>query len=253
MSCQPEKVTGYVDGALDPALQAEIEAHLAVCTDCLAQAEDERALRTALLGLPRPPLPDEIERRVQRHLVPRRPRSALRLLLPLAAILAIVVFAMRSAPRFVAWEMSRDHDHCFSRERLPTQVTSEEPESVMRFFEDQGTRMPVLPATVGGFELVGARYCWMPDFTHAVHVYYRRAEKGPLSLFVFNRVVEARGSVHLVARGHAVEVARVGSLTVGIVSDHEDDVNAFEHALASSRAGLTPSEESPLRQIAATR
>ena len=53
-SCEPEKVTGYVDEALGPAARAEVEAHLASCPDCRQQVGEERDLRARLRALPSP-------------------------------------------------------------------------------------------------------------------------------------------------------------------------------------------------------
>src|SRR5687768_14806432 len=173
MSCQPENVTGFVDGALDEALSAEVESHLAACEPCRKQADGERALRSRLLGLLHPGLPADVEAAVHRGLM-ARPRRVFwpSVLLPLAAVLLLAVLAVRRSPHVVAWEMARDHDHCYGFETLGLQVESEDPETVMRWFEDDGMRMPVLAAEAAGHELVGARYCLMPDLSRAAHIFY---------------------------------------------------------------------------------
>jgi anti-sigma factor RsiW len=239
-SCQPEQVTGYVEGALDEAARAEMEAHIAACELCRRQADSERTLRSRLLGLLHPPLPEDLDGRVRASLVPRRRISLGRLLIPVAAMAALLLISLRGTTRFVAWEMANDHDHCFDRESLPTQVASDDAETVMRWFEERGTRVPVLPAELHGLELVGARYCWMPDLSRAVHVYYRRAQKGPLSVFVLDRGVGSREPVRLRTRDHLVQILRIGDRTLGLVTDRDEDVDAFTRAFMTTQASLTP-------------
>jgi anti-sigma factor RsiW len=239
VSCQPELVTGYVDAALDSDVQVEIEQHLATCSGCAAQAESERALRRRLLGLLHPPLPAEIEAHVQQRL--RRPRRVRMwpALVPLAAMAAVLLLWARQHPQFVAWEMARDHEHCFSRDALPAKVWAEDRETVLRWFENQGTHMPVIPERSGAFRLIGARYCSLPDLTRTGHVYYR-SDKHVLSLFVVPRSIGERAPERYVVRGHIVEVARLGDLTVGVVGDENSEVEAFANSFRTTRAALSP-------------
>ncbi len=236
MTCQPELVTGFVDGALEEPLRKEIETHLAGCAACRQQAYDERAVRRQLLGLLHPPLPAGLEARVRGRLAKRRGPRLWRVLVPLAAAAGVLLMVGRASPRFVAWELARDHDHCYGYETLGFQIESEDAETVMRWFERQGTRMPVLPYSAGGLELMGARYCPLPDFSYSAHVFYGRGGKHPLSLFVLGRAI-APEDVQLEARGHIVHIARLGETTVGLVSDSEAEVDAFVRTFRTSRAG----------------
>lgn len=64
MSWRPERVTAYLDGALDGTGRAE--AHLAeACPACRGQVAVERSLRRRLRSLPEPPLPHGLERRLR--------------------------------------------------------------------------------------------------------------------------------------------------------------------------------------------
>jgi anti-sigma factor RsiW len=58
LSCDPERVTGFVDGELDAEATTAVAAHLATCAACRAQAEAERELRACLRVLPVPELPE---------------------------------------------------------------------------------------------------------------------------------------------------------------------------------------------------
>src|SRR5262249_61315191 len=127
----------YVDGALDALHCPEQEAHLDACPACRAQVDQERELRARLKALPLEEPSPGLEARVQASLRPRlRP---LRVLLPLAAGLAALVFWARGAAPLVAWELSRDHDHCFGERRRPAQVWGSDPARSADWFEGGGT------------------------------------------------------------------------------------------------------------------
>ena len=231
MSCDPERITAYVDGALDALHCPEQEAHLDACPTCRAQVDQERELRTRLKALPLEEPSPGLEARVRASLRPRlRP---LRVLLPLAAGLAALVFWARGAAPLVAWELSRDHDHCFGERRLPAQVWSSDPARIADWFEGRGTAVPMIPAVAGGLEVVGARYCSIVD-RRVAHVYYTNGDHR-LSLFL------VPGSVHnssreMRVRGNFVRILRVGGATVGLVSEEEASIEAFERALTTTVA-----------------
>ena len=103
MSCEPELVTGYVDGALDEAARAAVEAHLVLCPACRDQAESERALRQRLRALagaePRPALAASVRRRLK-----QRPLSVSRIFLATAAGLALLFLWGRGLHR--SWKQA---------------------------------------------------------------------------------------------------------------------------------------------------
>jgi len=231
VSCNPERVTAYVDGALDAAHCPELEAHLAACPECRAQVEAERELRARLKALPAPAPAPELEKRVRASLRPRR--SAASWLLPLAAGLVALLAWARGATPFVAWELSRDHDHCFSRRHLPAEVWSSDPARIAEWLEGRGTSVPVIPEAAGGLELVGARYCGLPD-RRVAHLYYTNGEHR-LSLFLVPGPVRDT-SRETRPRGNFVRLLRVGGTTVGLVSEEEESVEAFRRALSTTLA-----------------
>src|SRR5207247_1634737 len=140
------------------------------CPACRAQVESERALRQRLHALaplePRSALPAEVRRRLR----PESTRLS-RVLLAAAAGLALAFLWGRGSAPFVAWELARDHDHCFSFPVLRAQVWSDDPARVAEWFARQGTQIPAIPAAAAGLELVGARYCPLID-RRVGHVYY---------------------------------------------------------------------------------
>jgi anti-sigma factor RsiW len=233
MSCDPERVTAYVDGALDAAQCPELEAHLASCPECRAQADAERELRARLKALPPPAPPAGLEARVRASLHPRRRTASW--LLPLAAGLVALLAWGRGATPFVAWELSRDHDHCFGKRHLPAEVWSSDPVHVAEWLEGYGTNVPAIPDAAAGLELVGARYCTLLD-RRVAHLYYSNGEHH-LSLFLVPGPVRDL-SREMRPRGNYVRLLRAGGTNVGIVSEEEESVEAFKRALSSTIADL---------------
>jgi hypothetical protein len=246
VSCDPERVTGFVDGELDPREAAAVAAHLETCAACRAQAEAERALRARLRQLEAPALPPALESRV-RDGARRRPAAvpaAARWVLPLAAAL-VFGFWLRGHAPFVAWDLARDHDKCFARHPLPAKLWSAEPQVVSDWFERQGTHLPALPDRVGELVLVGARYCPLLSLSNAPHVYYA-SERHHVSVFVVPQAVRLRdGGPPARTRGESVRLLLLEGEVVGIVGADEADVRAFETALqpvvaASGRLAIDP-------------
>jgi anti-sigma factor RsiW len=225
VSCEPETLTAYVDGALDPAARAEVEAHLATCATCRDQVSSERELRSQLR--------DGFESDLLRGLCRGRPRP-LRWLLPIAAALAIVALWARGAAPIVAWELSRDHAHCFSARKLPAEVWTGDAAVMASWIETRGRTSPLLPEKVAGLELVGGRFCSLADRSVA-HVYYVGADSH-VSLFLVPGTVRFGETYSGRSRGANVRLLRVGGATVGIVGDREEDVAGMEQAFGTTVA-----------------
>jgi anti-sigma factor RsiW len=252
VSCDPERVTGYVDGALDGPGQEEIEAHVAACEHCREQAEAERSLRVRLRALAVVEVPPELDDAVRQRLresadadapspaaaLPRpKPRRShgMGALLPLAAALALVVFWTRSSPPVVSWVLARDHVRCFSQSKVPAAVWSSDPLFVMGWFEAKGSRLPLVPASVGGMELVGGRLCPLLNGSRAAHLYYVGRDQR-LSVFVVGQGVRFDRSYSSTPAGRVVQLLRVAGTTVGLVSESREAVSAFREAFTTSVA-----------------
>jgi anti-sigma factor RsiW len=227
LSCDPERVTGFVDGELEAEAAAAVAAHLEACPGCRARAEAERALHARLRGLPALDLPAGLEERVRAR-TRRRVPVVVRWALPVAAALVAGLWLRGHAP-FVAWELARDHAHCFSLRPLPAKVRSGEPGVVGEWFERQGAHVPALPDRVAGLTLVGARFCPLPDVSFAPHVYYASATSG-VSVFVVPHGVRLDGRFAGRARDREIRLLRVEGEVVGIVADEASDVHVFETA-----------------------
>jgi anti-sigma factor RsiW len=241
VSCDPERVTGFVDGVLAEAERVEIEAHLAECPACREQAEFESALRVRLRALAPLQVPVGLGRSVRRRLRPASPqRWVAAALLPVAAAFVAFILWLRAAPPFVAWELARDHASCFGKAKLPAKVWSSDPDQIAAWFADDGLAIPVVPDAAASTELVGARFCPLID-RQVAHLYYSGDDVN-LSVFVVPGSVRLQGPYHAQHLGETVHLLHVGGTVVGLVSTSEQAVEAVERGLTRTvaRAGDRP-------------
>jgi anti-sigma factor RsiW len=236
VTCAPELVTGYVDGVLGAEERARVEEHLASCAACRDQADFERSLGSRLRALPSPDPRPELLQAVRGRL--ESVRSPRRWMLPVAAALLGFVLWGRGTASFVAWELARDHEHCFGKQRLPARIWSSDPGEVARWFEEQGTAVPPLPEGRRGLVLVGARYCPLLDRL-AAHIYYADEDRH-LSVFVLAGPARFSGyELGTEARNREVRLLHSAGMTVALVAEHADDVAAFREHFTTTTALLT--------------
>jgi anti-sigma factor RsiW len=241
VSCNPELVTGYVDGALDAEEAARVAAHLQECTRCRDQAEAERLLRARLRQLPSPEPCAGFESALRAKLNARRiPR--LRVLLPLAAALAMCALWLRGSPAVVARALVFDHRKCFRHEQVPAKIFSGDPLEISGWFSNQGTSLPALPARVAGLVLQGARYCPLLDGSSVAHVYYRDGQRGA-SVYVIQRELRMQTAFDANALGRTVRLLSRGEQTLGVVADTPSDVETLAATLVPRAASVRNLED----------
>jgi anti-sigma factor RsiW len=228
--CDPVRVTAYVDSALAPADRLAVESHLGGCPRCRTQVDAERMLASAVRGLPPPPLPHGLASRVRRR--SRKPVTLRRRIwMPSLAAMLVVVLWGRGSSAFVAWEVALDHAHCFGKPRVPAQVLTDDPMRLSAWFDAQGTELPLVPASAGGLDLVGGRYCRLLDRTVA-HVYYGGGGgEHQLSLFVIPGAVRFDRSFMWSGGGITVNLLEVAGSNVALVSTDAPSIAVFRRAL----------------------
>jgi anti-sigma factor RsiW len=243
-ACDGTRVTAYVDSVLSAEARAEVEAHLRECPPCREQEAFERGLRERMRALAAIELPPALEARVRRELR-RRPVPAAVRWLPVAAGLALAVLWGRGAAPFVAWELARNHVHCFAREHLAAEVWTSDTGEIAQWYRQRGTDVPILPSSAGGVELVGGRFCSLVDRTVA-HLYYA-GEKRHLSVFVVPG--PARFASGFVTRkgGENIRLLHTGGTTLALVGEDAETVDAYYRALSMTRADASALTSIPVR------
>jgi hypothetical protein len=156
--------------------------------------------------------------------------------------MVLLVLWVHGSSSFVAWQVALDHAHCFGKPRLPAQVLTGDPMRLSAWFAERGTELPLVPASVGGLDLVGGRYCRLLDRTVA-HVYYGGEHQA--SLYVIPGAVRFDRSVVWVGAGSTVNLIRVGGATVGLVSDDAGSVGAIRRSLKRTIADAEPIVTTP--------
>lgn len=237
MTCEPEKVTALVDGALDAGEQERIEAHVRECPACRQQADFERDLHRRLRALPVPEMPPALETRVRQGLRKSR-RSAARWLLPLAAVLALLAIRAHGAPGVVATQLAWDHGHCFGKEKLPARVWTSDPATMERWLAERMDKVPTLPEQAGGLDLIGGRRCPVLDRLLG-HVYYASDDQR-VSVYVVPGPVRMGRTAQFTRGDRTVRLIRTGGATIGLVSEQADTLDAFERALTTTYAWAGP-------------
>lgn len=241
MTCDETRLEllDHLRGRLDPAERRAMEAHLAECGACTAEARAEVALDDALRSLPRHPAPEALKRRLALLSgAPRRsapPRRLVRLAAPaLAASLALAVGGV------VAWrglagretaalavEAVNDHLRVLASAR-PFEIESTGRHEVKPWFEGRLDFAPVVPAADGTeLRLRGGAVGYVFDRKAAVIVYGLRRHAVTLLAFRAEGLPlppEGPGSSlsRRSVRGFHAVLWRAGDLGYALVSDADE-------------------------------
>jgi anti-sigma factor RsiW len=214
---------GYVDEELDLARSVEVERHLAVCTDCAAQVQGLRKLRSAIArNAPYYTAPADLRKRVKR-LIPRPKRRLFWTMAwapaaaALAASLATVLIIGVRPSNTVEQEIVASHYRSLLANHL-TDVASSDRHTVKPWFTgklDFGA--DVFDLSGAGFPLAGGRLDYIDGRTVAGLVYNRRLQV--INVFVWPEMGSARAPRSDSARGYNVVHWSVAGMAWWAVSD----------------------------------
>lgn len=229
-----------VDGELDAANAALIEAHIARCEGCREELERLQAVHN-LAAMPgvRHAVPDTLVRRIS-SLPELSPHPASRHWLPgwlapgaagaIAASLAILTFAPMSAPSPIDQELVSSHVRSLQPGHL-TDVQTTNQHIVKPWFNGRIDFSPPVPELADqGFPLAGGRLDSIDGKTVAAIVYHRRLHT--VNLFVWPEKLSADRA--FVKDGFAVSEWSHNGLRYAAVSDIPPaDLGQFQRLFAA--------------------
>lgn len=224
VSCEPERITGYVDGALEGTERLRRAAHLEGCAACQAQLGFETRVRQALRALPALEPSAVLEARVRGSLHGRRRVAPWTL--PVAAGLVLGILWSGGSSPVLAGQLVQDHANCHSVRSL---ALDEEGDADAPPSASEAAELRSLPREVRGLTLAAASVCELGNGALVLHVQYVGQQRR-VSLFVgegarFRRSYSGR------VGGSDVRLASSGGRIIGLVGEDHDDLDAFLRAL----------------------
>jgi len=230
-----ERLTPYIDGALDEGERADVAGHLAACPPCRDEASREETGRAALRHgaerLRNEPVPPGLRTRCEAlaraHAGQRQGgwfrTWPARLALGTAAAVAMIVLFSEVTQRsnaLLAAQLTADHAKCFGIFVDGDTPVADAGALERRLAGQYGWEVHVPPSSADGeVQLVGGRRCLWAD-GRMPHIMYR-INGQHVSLFVLEGVT--RPPADLVALGHRARIWSRGTTTYVLVSRAETD------------------------------
>lgn len=229
MSCMEwlEWISASLDGELTEREREELEGHLSGCAECHQRRLSIRAVKHAIARLPsRETPPGAVRARVE-SLPLQRVRSRWFRVLRWTAASLIVLGAGWAGLSFrhhagrtgngLAEALVDDHLRSVP-DAMRAELTTGDPQQVVRFFEGRVPFSPVAPRLPGS-RLMGGRLCMLKG-KRAELLFYGSGNR-TLSLYAFGGDMDVGGCRP--ARGHWVCDRRVGDMTLLLVGQASGD------------------------------
>ena len=229
MSCGGwlERISASVDDALPEVEREGFEGHLADCPECRGRLLSMRAVKHAVARLPsRETPPGAVRARIEslplEGVRPRRfgvVRWTAAALVLLGAAWAALSLRQREERRSADLAQALVDDHLRSvPEAMPAEVTTSDPQQVVRFFAGR-VPFPPVAARLPGSQLIGGRLCKL-DGKRVELLFYGSGGR-TFSLYAFGGEIDVSGCRE--AHGHWVCGRRLGDLTLLLVGQASGD------------------------------
>jgi mycothiol system anti-sigma-R factor len=234
VSCETlsDKLTGYLDGELDPRSIGEVEAHLRQCVPCATRLERERRLRLAVQSQLKPmEAPEQLRNSVRaairaevkpapgrRGWIPTWAATAAALVLGLAGGWQLATLrGSRSGGDELATEVIAGHVRSLQGQHL-TDIGSSEHHTVKPWFAGKLDFSPPVPDfSARGFPLAGGRLEYLDQRQVAALVYRRRQHV--INLFVWPSGESNAGPSTISRRGYQMVHGAAGGMIYWAISD----------------------------------
>lgn len=229
MSCieSLEWISASLDGALTEREREELERHLAGCAECRRRLLSMRAVKHAVARLPsRETPPGAVRARVESLPLERVRSRWFRVLRGTAAALIVLSagwagwsFRHRAGGADPGLAEALVDDHLRSvPDAMPAELTTSDPQQVVRFFTGRVPFSPVAPRLPGS-QLMGGRLCTLKG--KRAELLFYGSGKRTLSLYAFGGDMDVGGCRQ--TRGHSVCDRRVGDMTLLLVGQASGD------------------------------
>jgi anti-sigma factor RsiW len=222
-----EHISASVDGALSEREREDLERHLAGCADCRRRLLSMRAVKHAVARLPsREAPPGAVRARVESLPFERARLRRFRVLRWIAVAVIVISAAwtglvlrhrgQRTGPN-LSEALVDDHLRSVP-DAMPAELTTSDPQQVVRFFAGRVPFPPVAPR-LRGSRLMGGRLCTLGG--KRAELLFYGSNGRTLSLYAFGDDMDAAGCRE--ARGHWVCGRRIQDLTLILVGQVSRD------------------------------
>jgi anti-sigma factor RsiW len=225
-----ELIESYLDGELDPSVQAEIEDHLTSCSSCADKHARLRQLQTDIrTQAPRYDPPPGLERRIRASLAQAAKKETNSGAWQWMAIAALILLTCSLVLNFALFRSHRDDRDMLAQNIVASHVRSligthlldvpsSDRHTVKPWFNGKLDFSPdVKDFASQGFPLVGGRIEYLEDRPVAVLVYQRRLHV--INVFVWPTTSSANNPSELTNKGYNVIHWTKAGMTYWAVSD----------------------------------
>jgi hypothetical protein len=176
-----EELQDLLSDQLDSAKKAAVEEHLKSCSECHQEFESLRLTRQVLVNhLQASKIPSDLQTKIRKALdqkesASKEPAPSWKSLLPYAAVLVLLVFALFyffTQPADLASQVAKDYQQ-LKTGSMPLQLQTNDVQRLEQFYTDQGMpfHVTVYDFKMMKYELVGGSIHELKDRKAAVYVY----------------------------------------------------------------------------------
>lgn len=183
-----EYIYPFLDRELDSRINTLVKEHLSLCPLCSIEMEQEKMFNALIKeNIPEEKAPYELRERIINSLEERAvhfPVFRLRPALIGICVILLVFFIFKTSP-FPVFKESVIHHVGFLQDKIPMEISSNNPAEVKEWLQDKVDFMAMVPdLSQQGVTVLGARVCRLRDKPAAYIVYEKKGHN--ISVFMFD-------------------------------------------------------------------